>query len=170
MIDDDNIMLAVPAADSFEYNVELNLYSSTSKKNEYGYIGLYKNKAISAVGKVIKVVKLEKQNDKINFDVPITEDEENRIKRLEFEKCRGASDPNYEFVPDKGRVVFFVDKFYKINYENVGKMGIMGSKKFFLDNLLPATTEEIAYQLDGQTWKLEKGKKNIPSRKIDDIF
>ena len=54
----DNIMLAVAAGDSFKENMELNLYSDENKK-EYGYLGLYKDKAIRAVGKVTKVVTVE---------------------------------------------------------------------------------------------------------------
>lgn len=45
----------------------------------------------------------------------------------------------------------------------VGDIGIVGGKKILLDNLLPATTEELAAKLNlCQKWRLEKGKPIIP--------
>lgn len=150
----DNIMLAVPVSQTFEDNMKLKLYSD-GKKKEYDYIGLYKDKSIRAIGKLTKVVRLERKSNEYYYDIIatenenyVTEDEKNRISKMmdrypgDYDKCK----------------FFFVDDFYEIDYKNEGTQGIVGGKKFFLDNLLPATTKEIAYQLDGQTWKLEKGK------------
>ena len=161
---DDNIMLGVPVADSFEYNMQLNLYAG--EKNEYGYLGLYKDKAIRAVGKVTKVVTVEEVNGELKIYGDVTDDEKNRLCKYKekYENKKRIKKPDYFFAkaPKKvlPRKVFFVDKFYETYYENIGTQGIVGAKKFFLDNLLQVTkeTEGIAKQLNGQTWKLEKGK------------
>lgn len=153
-----NIMLGVPVGDTCEKNMEFNLYTD-AKKNVYGYLGLYKDKKICAVGKVIKVVKVETVNGELKYNPEPTYDEKRRYE--EFSKH--SINPNSPVADSKDRI-FFVDNFYRTNYKNVGTMGIMGGKKFLLDKLLPATTEEIAEQLDGQTWNLEKGKDIIPEK------
>ena len=74
----DNIMQAVPVKSTLNDNIELKLYYD-KKKKEYGYLGLYNNKCICAIGKVIKVVTVEKKLDKWTFDVSVTDDEKARI-------------------------------------------------------------------------------------------
>lgn len=154
----DNVMLGVPVGDTFAENLEFNLYDD-AKKSVYGYLGLYKDKKICAVGKIVKVVTVKFVGGEFQFDSELTPDERDRFlnyrKRCEL---RGSA-------PVPMTKIFFVDNFYRTNYKNIGKMGIMGSKKFFLDKLLPATTEEIAEQLDGQEWQL--GNDIIPEKKSD---
>lgn len=159
---DDRIMLAVPVGDTFYQNVEFDLYDD-AKKGDYAYLGLYKDKAIRAVGKVLKIVEVKSVNDELTFGAELTADEKERF--VAFRKHFPA-EPNYR------TRVFFVDKFYRTNYRNVGTTGIVGGKKFLLDEILKvaSTTEEIARHLDGQTWKLEKGKDIIPNKKITTRF
>ena len=164
----DNIMLAVPVGDSFDLNMRLNLYSD-EKKKEYGYLGLYINKSIRAVGKVIKVITIEIQNGELNIPDDVTDDE--RCKILEDQRCyyenkKSNAADNTNFISEKfSRKIFFVDRFYKTDFKNTGDMGIIGSKKFDLKELLseiPETTEEIANQLRAKTFKLGKNQ-SIPS-------
>ena len=167
----DSIMLAVPVSGTYDANIEFNLYED-GKKKVYGYLGLYKNKKICAVGKVVKVFIVKTANGELQFepglkddehtvsnfaDFEVTDDERERF--LNFRKHFKCTDADFT------TRIFFVDKFYETNYENVGDMGIVGGKKVFLDKLLPATTEEIAAKLNGQTWRLEKGKDIIPEEK-----
>ena len=151
----DNIMLAVAAGNSFEENMELNLYSDENKK-EYGYLGLYKDKAIRAVGKVTKVVTVENINGVLQVNGEVTEDEMQRILRDEKEYYNGNS---------KGsRKIFLVNKFYETNYKNIGTQGIVGCKKFKLSDLfekIPETTKEIAAQLNGKTFELGKSQPSL---------
>lgn len=163
----DNIMLGVPVGGSFAENLKFDLYDD-GKKRVYGYLGLYKDKEIFAVGKVLKVVIFEIVNGELKCDFELTDDEKRRF--LEYKRHSELSDPKF-LTADSKRRIFFVDKFYRTNYINVGKMGIMGGKKFFLDDLLPATTEEIAAELNGQTWELKKGEEIFPHKKrFIDIF
>ena len=154
-----NIMLAVPVKDSYEENIRTNTYTD-DKKGVYGYLGLYKDKSICAVGKVIMVASIRFIDGKPYIETSATNEE----KKIIFEMLEGWG------ISDKdsfSKRIFFVDKFYETNYINVGTIGIIGAKKFFLDNLLPATTEEIAYQLEGQTWELIKGEAIIVQAKPD---
>ena len=158
----DKIMLGVPVGDTFRENMEFNLYED-AKKADYAYLGLYKDKAIRAVGKVLKIVKVKSDNGELTFDTELTADEKERFLAYR-DRCLDSDCP----VEESRTRIFFVDKFYRTNYRNVGATGIVGGKKFLLDNLLAITssTEELAAQLDGQTWQLEKGKDIIPDKKI----
>jgi hypothetical protein len=160
---DDKIMLGVPVSETFDENMKYNLYED-DKKGVYGYLGLYKDKAIRAVGKVLKVVEITKVGNEYKFSEPVTPEE--RYNFLKFrEVFHGASSS----AADYRTKVFFVDKFYATNYINVGKTGIVGAKKFLLDEILKvaSTTEEIACHLDGQIWELEKGKEIKPQPQSD---
>ena len=155
-------MLAVPVADSYDDNMELSLYCD-SKKGDCSYLGLYVKKSIRAVGKVMKIVVFSKnENDDYDTNVAVTNDEKARFLELKRRVLR--NDPQCNFGESKVKI-YFVDKFYETDYKTVGKMGIMNSKKFFLYKLLPASTKEIAEQLDGQTWQLVKGQDIMPVRK-----
>lgn len=172
---DDKIMLAVPATDSIEDNMALDLYCD-SKKGDYSYLGLYvgnydrkkydrpyERRSICAVGKVMKIVVFSKnENGDYDTDVAVTDDEKARF--LELKRRVLQNDPQCNFGETEVKI-YFVDKFYEINYKNVGSTGIIGSKKFLLDKILPASTAEIAKQLNGQTWKLVKGQDITPVRK-----
>ena len=149
----DKIMLAVPVADSYDDNMELDLYCD-GKKGNYRYLGLYKDKEICAVGKVTKIVIFKNVNGKYETDVPVTDDEMARF--LEFK--RRVSENNPQDNVNEARI-------FHTHYKNVGKMGIMNSKKIFLHKLPSTNAEEIAYQLDGQTWQLVKGQDIIPEKK-----
>lgn len=163
----DNIMLAVPVSGTCDANIEFNLYED-GKKKVYGYLGLYKDKKICAVGKIVKVFTVKTVNGEPQFEAGLKDDEhtdsdftdfkitdDERERFLNFRK-------HFKYPADFTIRIFFVDKFYETNYENVGTLGIVGGKKIFLDKLLPATTEEIATQLDGLKWRLEKGKPIVP--------
>ena len=164
----DKIMLAVPVSGTCEANREFNLYED-GKKKVYGYLGLYKDKKICAVGKVVKVFTVKTVNGEPQFEPGLKDDEHTDSDFTDFEVTDDERErllnfrKHFKYTPtDFTTRIFFVDKFYETNYENVGTMGIVGGKKIFLDKLLPATTEEIAAQLDGMTWRLEKGKPIVP--------
>ena len=166
----DKIMLAVPVGNTYEKNLEFNLYED-GKKKVYGWLGLYKDKKIRAVGKVVKVVTVKTVNSELQFEPGLKDDEctdsdftDFEITDDERERFSGFR-KNFSYPADFTTRIFFVDKFYKTNYENVGNTGIVGGKKILLDKLLPATTEEIAAQLDGQQWRLVKGQDIVPEKK-----
>ena len=81
-----------------------------------------------AVGKVTKIVIFKKAADDYETNIPVSDDEKKRF--LELKRRVLQSDPQSNFGQTEEKI-YFVDKFYETNYKNVGKMGIMGSKKFF---------------------------------------
>ena len=155
----DKIMLAVPVSETYNFNTKLNIYFSASKKNIHEYIGLYEKKSIRAVGKIVKVIDVEKVNEKILIKNEVTPEEERKV--LEYKKLCEEANVSMK-TPGK---IYFVDKFYPTDYKNTGTMGIMNSKKISLKKLLPTTTSEIAAQLNGQTWQLVNGQDIIPERR-----
>ena len=130
----DNIMLAVAVNATLEDNLELKLYYD-AKKKEYGYLGLYSDWFIRAVGKVIKVVTVEYRFNDWHFDTNVTDDEKSRI----FEAMKRAKNyPNsQDYVFDKDPIkFFFVDEFYPTSYQRLGNTGILGCKKMDMAQIL----------------------------------
>lgn len=150
----DNIMLAVGAEDTFEDNLDLSLYYDPKFK-DYGYLGLYTDKCIRAIGKVLKIVTVEKKSGEWHFDISVTQDEKDRI----FEAMKRAenydgNEYNFESVPEK---FFFVDRFYPTAYEKESEGSLRRCKKFNLfqalkTKTLPENTEDIAKYLSGKSW------------------
>ena len=177
----DNIMQAVPVKSTLNDNIELKLYYD-KKKKEYGYLGLYNNKCICAIGKVIKVVTVEKKLDKWTFDVSVTDDEKARI----FEAMVRAKNYKYDKNPDSYNFdkdpmkFFFVDDFYPTNYITKGNRGILGSRKFDLVELLASesktmadihSTKDIADFLNGKVWTtaVNSTKSNAYAKLVTDV-
>ena len=130
----DNIMLAVPVKDTLNDNLELKLYYD-AKKKEYGYLGLYDDWYIRAVGKVIKVVTVEYKFNDWYFDSNVTTDEKSRI----FEAMNRSKDykNSQGYVFDKDPIkFFFVDEFYPTSYQRIGDIGILGCKKMDMAQIL----------------------------------
>ena len=120
----DNIMLAVAVKATLKDNLELKLYYDVKKK-EYGYLGLYDDWYIRAVGKVVKVVTVEYRFNDWHFDTNVTDDEKSRI----FEAMKRAKNyPNSKF--------FLVDEFYPTSYQRLGNTGILGCKKMDMEQIL----------------------------------
>ena len=149
----DNIMLAVPVKETFEDNLELKLYYDTKKK-EYGYLGLYDNWYIRAVGKVIKVVTVEYKFNDWHYDTNVTDDEKKRIHLAMARAKTYQNSQNYVFDKDPVKF-FFVDEFYPTSYQRIGDIGIIGSKKFDMAQLLGTsqlTAQYIANAIKGKNF------------------
>lgn len=150
----DNIMLAVGAKDTFEDNLDLSLYYD-SKFKDYGYLGLYIDKCVRAIGKVQKIVIVEKKFGEWHFNISVTQDEKDRIfEAMKRAENYGGDEYNFESVPEK---FFFVDKFYPTAYEKESAGSLRRCKKFNLfqalkTKTLPENTEDIAKYLSGKSW------------------
>lgn len=98
-------MRAITAGKTFQDNMDLNLYydDASCKFSEHGYIGLYKEKSIRAIGKLRKTVLAEEIDGKMVFEREsggeVTEKEKAKIlfrrasylilqKCLVIRKCR----------------------------------------------------------------------------------
>lgn len=151
-------MRALTAGATFTDNVELNLYydSEAVGYSEHGYIGLYKDKSIRAIGKLQKTIIGIDENGKMKFfaeNGAICTPEE--IARIE-EAIRRAESYGYDLRHTKQRY-FMVEKFYQIDFRKSSKNPIQKSKLFNLAEMFGyqtmPDTETIANALNGRTWE-----------------
>lgn len=151
-------MRAIVAGTTFNDNMELNLfYDQESRKfSEHGYVGLYKDKSIRAIGKLKKTIITVEENHEMKYRTesgePITPDD---IKRIE-EAIRRATDYGYNLRTISHRY-FMVEKFYPIDFRKSSKNPIQKSKFFNLAEMFGyktmPDTETISKDLDGRTWE-----------------
>lgn len=151
-------MRAIVAGTTFNDNMELNLfYDQESRKfSEHGYVGLYKDKSIRAIGKLKKTIIAVEENHEMKYRTEsgeaATPDD---IKRIE-EAIRRATDYGYNLRTISHRY-FMVEKFYPIDFRKSSKNPIQKSKFFNLAEMFGyktmPDTETISKDLDGRTWE-----------------
>jgi hypothetical protein len=151
-------MRAVVAGTTFQDNIDLNLFYDKErvKSSEHGYIGLYKDKSIRAIGKLKKTIIAELVDGELKYRTengePATQDEIDRIK----EAIQRASDYGYNLRTVSHRY-FIVDRFLPLDFRKSSKNPIQKSKFFNLGEMLQyktmPDTETIAKDLDGRTWE-----------------
>ena len=106
-------MRALTAGKTFKDNMELNLYYDEAAHNysAHGYIGLYKEKSIRAIGKLTKTVLAEEINGEMQFESEsggtVTDAEKSAI----LEAVRRAEEYGYNLRTVRHRY-FFVEQFY----------------------------------------------------------
>lgn len=151
-------MRAIVAGTTFQDNMDLNLfYDQESRKySEHGYVGLYKDKSIRAIGKLIKTILAVEIDGNMEYksenDDPVTQDEMDRINEAIYR----AKDYGYNLRTICHRY-FMVEKFYPIDFRKSSKNPIQKSKFFNLAdmfgyNIMP-DTKKIAEDLNGRTWE-----------------
>lgn len=151
-------MRALTAGKTFKDNMELNLYYDEAAHNysAHGYIGLYKEKSIRAIGKLTKTVLAEEINGEMQFESEsggtVTENEKTAI----LEAVRRAEEYGYNLRTVRHRY-FFVEQFYPTDFKKSSKNPIQKSKLFNLAEMLGyktmPDTKKIASDLDGRTWE-----------------
>lgn len=151
-------MRAVTAGTTMKDNIEFKLYYDRACKNysAQGYIGLYSNKAVHAIGKVEKIAIAYYESGKFKCvsegDYQITNDEKERIKQA-IDKSQNYS---YDLMLEPHRF-FLVDEFYPTNFIKNSKNGIQKSKLFNLCEMLKTSTlpetKDIANALQDKCWE-----------------
>lgn len=151
-------MRAIVAGTTFQDNMDLNLfYDQESRKfSEHGYVGLYKDKSIRAIGKLKKtIIAVEADGEMIyrsELGEAPTQDE---IERINEAICR-ADSYGYNLHTISHRY-FIVERFYPIDFRKSSKNPIQKSKFFNLADMFGykamPTTEQIATDLNGRTWE-----------------
>lgn len=151
-------MRAIVAGTTFNDNMELNLfYDQESRKfSEHGYVGLYKDKSIRAIGKLKKTIIAVEENHEMKYRTESGESATpDDIKRIE-EAIRRATDYGYNLRTISHRY-FMVEKFYPIDFRKSSKNPIQKSKFFNLAEMFGyktmPDTETISKDLDGRTWE-----------------
>ena len=148
---------------SFDDNLKHNIYFHPAEKRGYSfkpieYIGLYKDKAIKAIGKVDKVIVTEINESSLSLktvypvgtELSIDEYEivKNKIMVLEKEKWTNLlNEPHYYYL---------IEDFIETDYKKTSKGGSMGVKYFNVNEILNRdclTTEQIAKELCNKDWE-----------------
>lgn len=159
--DSHKYMRAIAASTTLKDNIELNLYYCGIGRNvsEHGYIGLYSNKSVRAIGKLYKTAVSKIENGCIRFESedknsPLTAEELERLNlAVERSKAYGYSLGTWE------HRFYLVEKFYEINFEKTTPNPIQRDKFFNLAEMLNCEnkplpkTQDIAKTLDGKSWQ-----------------
>lgn len=152
----DRMMRAVTVGRTYEDNLKYKLYYDPAVRgySEHGYLGLYKDKMIKAVGKIINIVEADEVNGKLiikSQTTTITSEQEKNI--LEAIK----SSKGYGWKVEKDHKFFCVDQFVETNFMKSSKFPLQGTKFFDLDELIGTEAEKssqnIAKLLEGKIWE-----------------
>ncbi len=156
MEDRNQWLLAVPCGMTLDENVAFSLYyepeERTSKQN-YRFIGLYRNKAIQYVGSIKATAVRPSATGEVACTVEsgqVTDDHRKRIS----EAVKTSTNYNHS----KAHRFYLVDSFVKTNARKISRGGMRGRRD--LSNLIPDstpaeeyTTAELATALDGISWE-----------------
>ena len=154
----DKWMRAIVAGTTLQDNLELNLYYDDANRgySEHGYIGLYNQKYIKAIGKLKKIVQASYINNKFNCKTIIGEE----VTQNEIERIKKAMEKSKKYgynISDRLHNYFIVEEFIKTDFKKGSKNPIQRSKLFNLAEMLNTenlpSTEEIAKILNNKTWE-----------------
>lgn len=133
-------MRAITAGVSFDENMEFGVYYDQKERgySSHAYIGLYKDKAVRAIGKISKVFCADYDQASEQFlsiqneqgELP-TSDEKERVVRIM--NC-ALKDHGWDIY--QGHRFFLVDEFFETNYRKSTKYPIQRTRFFDLQNIL----------------------------------
>ena len=150
----DNTLIVFPVNNSYDICKKYSLYycPEERKHKKFGYIGLYKDKSVNNIGKFQKIPITVNIEDGIIKT--ISTDNEESIRRIKSAFNELKEIDSYL----KGNVNFYLlDDMCETKFEKRSSGGLLGSKKFQLDELIgksfkEMTTDEIANELRGNVW------------------
>ncbi len=158
---DDTIMVRL-TSNTFDFNFRNGIYYDTNKYTPFGfrYLGLYKDKSVKAVGKIVKIVEAHMDDDgnisygDIIYGKTLTEEDKRKVElAIEDRKNKycNETEPHWHFI---------VEKFVKVVNFRKKKYGLYGKKKFYLNedfgiaDINKCTIEEIAAAMkDYDKWE-----------------
>lgn len=127
-------LFAVTTGISYEYILQTKIYCCKANrcKKICDYLGLYKDKSIIKIAKIIKIIEAEHINDKLVTQLvkgsTITDDD---IEMIEEYINKGFNLFGGDIGKQKHKY-FIVDKFYDTNYKKISNGGLMEHKYFDL--------------------------------------
>lgn len=142
------------AGTTFDFNVKENVYYDNIERkfSAHEYLGLYKEKSVRAVGKIIAIITAELDDGKLKYNAEMGEltDERKAVIDIAIEDGK-----KYGYKLDAHRY-FFVDKFYITDFKKATPRAPMGSRMFELNEYIgndnSITAEELADKLKSKTW------------------
>lgn len=156
----DTKMRVVLAGTTFQQNLQYNIYYAPSDRGyqNHLYLGLYKEKAVRSVGKLISSadIRYDPKSDRIEIIETqlgkVTESQLADIKKV----IREAKD-DFGYDLTEGHRFFFVEKFYETEYLKPTKGALMGQKYFDLADIKGYSTdmdaEKVANLIREKEWQ-----------------
>lgn len=153
----DSKMRVVLAGTTYEQNLKYNIYYASRDRGyqNHKYLGLYKEKAVRAIGVVISSADISYKNDElevleIQLDI-ITDSQKDIIKKVILD-----AKEDYGYLLSEDHRFFFVDQYYETNFIKPTKGGLMGQKYFDLADIegfsKEANTKDIALLINEKYW------------------
>lgn len=144
------------AGTTFDFNLSSGVYYDDAKHGfrAHDFLGLYKNKSVRAVGKVIARITAVETKDGFEYQAESGDLTDER-KELIAKAMADADSYGYDLRSIKHRY-FFVDKFYETDYKKITPRAPMGTRIFDLTQVLGTEdipeTEELARRLSEKVW------------------
>lgn len=158
----------IPVSDSWKYlrmqlagttlnfNVSAGVYYDNAERGfrAHDFLGLYKNKSVRAVGKVIARITAVETEDGVKYNPEFGDLTDERKETIAKAMADGDSH-GYDLRSIEHRY-FFVDKFYETDFKKITPRAPMGTRIFDLTQVLGTEdipeTEELARRLTEVTW------------------
>ncbi|MCC6939656.1 MAG: hypothetical protein IT226_15665 [Flavobacteriales bacterium] len=154
------MLRAVTAGDTIDLNKKHGVYFDldSSGYSAHTYMGLYTDKSVQAVGKLLNVISVEMHDGKLGtpvsrFSAPIDQTQLDRIQAMITETTQMTS-----YTPQTGHRFFVVDEFHDTDFRKVSKGAARRGRYFDLrkvlefDGAIPAPNT-IAEQLNDKEWQ-----------------
>ena len=142
---------------TFDFNIESNIYYDNAERSfrEHNILGLYKNKSVRAIGKIIgRFTAIETKNG-IEYECEFGELTAERKEAIAKTMEHAQTSYGYDLKTVKHRY-FFVEKFYETDFMKITPKAPMGTRIFDLTQVLDTndipSIEELAQKLKNQTW------------------
>ena len=142
---------------TFDFNIETNIYYDNAERSfrEHNILGLYKNKSVRAIGKIIgRFTAIETENG-IEYECEFGELTAERKEAIAKTMKHAQTSYGYDLKTVKHRY-FFVEKFYETDFMKITPKAPMGTRIFDLTQVLDTndipSIEELAQKLKNQTW------------------
>lgn len=157
----DSKIRVVLTGQTIEQNLQYNIYYNPSERGYQNskYIGLYKNKAVRAIGEVACIADVKYQPESDNLEVIALMQGSLTEERIEtIKKATTEAKENYGYSVDEGRRFFFVEKYYETVYLKPTKGALMGTRYIDLEEVEGYKKEmsaaQVAKLLNGKEWDI----------------
>ena len=142
---------------TFDFNIKSNIYYDNAERSfrEHNILGLYKNKSVRAIGKIIGRFTAIKTENGIEYECELGELTDERKKEIVKTMEDAKISYGFDLETVKHRY-FFVEKFYETDFKKITPKAPMGTRIFDLTQVLDSNDvsniEELAQKLKNQTW------------------
>ena len=144
------------AGTTFDFNISSNVYYDNAERGfrAHDTLGLYKNKSVRAIGKVIARITAVETENGVKYNAEFGELTDER-KSIIAEAMADGDLHGYDLRTTEHRY-FFVEKFYETDYKKVTPRAPMGTRIFDLTQVLGTEDipdiEELAQRLMSESW------------------